>query len=120
MKPKILMVFLAVLMLCLGSTTFAFANDTNNAQETNSEFSIPVFDSIQEAEAALNEENNIQPLAIGDEGGTQICIIYPYIVRQNSLTEKCQLYLKYESDLRVQSIRFKELIVESEYIGIII
>lgn len=102
--------------LVFGSTLSVFADDSlpENSTEEYLETTIPVFDSVVEAE--LSFQARIQPLAEGDEGGTDECWISPYIARTNSLMENCHLYLHYESNFKMQSIRFKELIVEKTYL----
>lgn len=120
MKRKVLSV-LMIFVLVLVSTSVAFASETKDFQEENDFLVIPVFDSLEEAENAM--EKGIAPQnandTIGDAGGTQYCYIYAFIVRKNSLMKNCELYLKWESDFRINAIRFSELIVEKAPVALI-
>lgn len=116
MKRKFLLLLVTVaLVLC--STNAIFAQEVDNTSMSSGEYAtIPIFDSVTEAEQALEQKDAIQTFGAGDEGGTQTCFISPYIVRTNSLMSKCTLYLHYESNFRIESLRFKELIVEKSYL----
>lgn len=108
----ILMIFVLIIV----STSVAFANEVQNFPDENDFLIIPVFDSIEEAECAMENGNGIALQnasdIIGDAGGTQYCYIYAFIVRSNSLMQKCELYFRWESDFRINAIRFSELVVE--------
>lgn len=113
---KIIMGILLVGCFVFGSTLSVFADDSlpENSTKEYLETTIPVFDSVIEAE--LSFKSSIRPLAEGDEGGTEECWLSPYIARTNSLMENCVVYLHYESNFRIESVRFKELIVEKSYL----
>lgn len=102
------------LLLFLGNIGYAFADDTDSL--TNESIEIPIFESLPEAVQELSHEASIQPFGAGDEGGMADCTITPFMVRTNSLMENYTLYLKYNANFRIESIRFKELIVEKSYL----
>jgi hypothetical protein len=116
MKRKMIRILVCIIFV-LNSFNVSFASEINF--ENNEFISIPVFDSMEDAEAAL-QKGNIESINVRSDnsGGTEICVISPFIVRQWSLEESCELYFNIESKYRVNAVRFKELIVESEYLGI--
>ena len=51
----------------------------------------------------------------GGEAGTNLCTIKPVLIRTIG---GCELYFDFDSTFQLSSVRFRELIVESEWIGL--
>lgn len=111
---KSLLILSFCLLLYLGNIGCVFAASTDSTE--NESIEIPIFDSVSEAAQELNLEPGIQLFGVGDEGGLPDCVITPFMTRTNSPMENCTLYLHYSSNFRVESLRFKELIVEKSYL----
>lgn len=112
---RIIVCIIAMAVMLFSGTAYVWAEEESESTAINSNevgCVVPIFDSVEEAEAAL--ANVPEPPSPFSAGGTQYCIIKPYIVRNHGTT--CALYLDFNSNFRLNAVRFKELIVEDFYL----
>lgn len=110
------MIFMLLFIFC--STGFTYASDTSlGSIEADDYITVPVYDSFEEAEEAMKEQQSLVSSYSGS-GGTSECTIKPYIVRDAPFGTSSEIYFDISSDFSINAVRFTELIVESEYLGI--
>lgn len=111
MRRKILLMGITILLI-FTSMSPTYALETNYSfNPTDTAIIVPIYDSIEEMEK-VEKENHIY--SVYEVGGTTLCTIKPILVRT---VGGCELYFDFDSTFQLSSVRFKELIVESEWIG---
>jgi len=96
--------------------TYAQEHELQIDSVQNESITIPIFDSYEELKKAEEEEliTTYQVYLQDNSGGTQYCKIKPVLIRTIG---GCELYFDFDSTFQLSAVRFKELIIESEYIG---